>query len=357
MNSKERVLRAIDHQQPDRVPCDFWGLEETKAKLRQYFGVADNEGFLQALGVDLRSVWPAYVGPELRTFPDGSVEDWWGTRRKMLGGIDSVVFHPLGEAMTVEEVEAHTWPNPDWFDYEGLRETCLELQDYALVSRDIGPNTSCVLRVAMFLRGMDKFMMDLVLNPELAQRIIAKVEAFYLEFDRRIFETAGDLIDIYMIADDFGTQSGLLISSKMLRKFIYPSIERFIAQGKRYGLRIMYHSCGAIRRLIPDLIEMGVEILNPIQTSAEGMVPSELKAEFGEALTFHGGLDIQTVLSPGSPDDVRAEVRRLIADLGAGGGFILSPTNSIMPETPVENIVAMYKAAHSEMTTNERSWS
>jgi len=221
VHSKERVLRAINHQQPDQVPCDFWGLEETKAKLRQHFGVADNESFLQALGVDLRSVWPAYVGPELRAFPDGSVEDWWGTRRKMLGGIDSVVFHPLGEATTVEEVEAHAWPDPDWFDYEGLRETCLELQDYALVSRDTGPNTTCVLRVAMFLRGMDKFMMDLALNPELAQRIIAKVEAFYLEFDRRIFEAAGDLIDIYMIADDFGTQSGLLISPRMLRAFIY----------------------------------------------------------------------------------------------------------------------------------------
>jgi len=112
----------------------------------------------------------------------------------------------------------------------------------------------------------------------------------------------------------------------------------------------MYHSCGAIRRLIPDLIEMGVEILNPIQTSAEGMVPSELKAEFGDVLTFHGGLDIQTVLSPGTPDDVRAEVRRLIADLGAGGGFILSPTNSITPETPVDNIIAMYEVVHSDMT-------
>jgi len=230
-----------------------------------------------------------------------------------------------------------------------MRERCLEYRDYALVCRDPGPNASCVLRASMFLRGMDKFMMDLALNPGLARSIIARVEAFYLEFDRRIFQAAGGLLDIYMIADDFGMQNGLLISPRMLRQFIFPSIERLIAQGKGYGLRIMFHSCGAVRRLIPELIEMGVEILNPIQTSAEGMVPSELKAEFGDVLTFHGGLDIQTVLSPGTPDDVRAEVRRLISDMGSGGGLIVSPTNSITPETPVQNIVAMYQAVHGEM--------
>jgi len=154
----------------------------------------------------------------------------------------------------------------------------------------------------------------------------------------------GDLTDIYFIADDVGVQDGLMISPRMFCKLIAPSLRRFIAQAKKYGQRIMYHTCGAVRRLIPDFIEMGVDILNPIQVSAKGMEPAGLKRDFGDALCFHGALDIQTVLSQGTPAQVRAEVARLCQVLGQGGGFILAPTNNIMPETPVENVLALYEA-------------
>jgi uroporphyrinogen decarboxylase len=346
MKSKERVLRAINHEEPDRVPCDFWGLEDTKARLRAHFGVEDDEGFLEALGIDIRSVWPAYIGPEKKTYPDGSLEDFWGIRRKKIGGFDTVILNPLREASSIEEVEAYPWPDPDWFDYKGFREKCEKLSDYALVSRDTGPNTTCVLRVAMFLRGMDKFLMDLVLNPDLARAIISKVEGFYFEHDRRMFEEAGDLLDIYMIADDLGTQSGLLISPAMWREFVAPSIRKFIVQAKKYGMRIMLHSCGAIRPLIPDFIEMGVEILNPIQTTAKGMVPRELKEKFGEELCFHGSIDTQHTLPFGTPEEVAAEVRDRIKTLGPGGGFILAPSQTLGPDVPLENIIAMYETAH-----------
>ncbi|MFQ5596055.1 MAG: uroporphyrinogen decarboxylase family protein, partial [Anaerolineae bacterium] len=298
-----------------------------------------------ALGIDLRSVWPAYIGPPLEIFEDSSWMDWWGLRRKMIGPFEEVVAPPLADAQTIADVEAHAWPNPDWFDYEGMRPSCQELSDYALVIRDPGQNATCVLRVAMFLRGMDNFMLDLVLNPDLALAIIERVERFYIEFDRHIFETVGDLTDIYFIADDVGMQDGLMISPKMFRQFVAPSLRRFIGQAKEYGQRVMYHTCGAVRPLIPDFVELGVDILNPIQTSCRGMEPAGLKRDFGDILCFHGGLDIQTVLSTGTPDQVRAEVEQLINVMGPGGGFILAPTNNIMPETPVENIVALYETA------------
>lgn len=342
MNSKERVLAAIKRVEPDRVPVDLWALSPVTDSLRAYFGVGDDEGARRALGVDLRSVWPAYVGPPLLTYDDGSWNDWWGLHKKMIGPFEEVVKPPLGEAQTLADVEAHPWPDPDWFDYDGLRPACETLAEYMLVIRDPGPNATCVLRLAMFLRGMEQFMMDLVVSPNLAQAIIEQVEAFYLELNRRILEAVGDLTDVYFIADDVGVQDGLMISPRMFRKFIRPSLERFIAQAKRYGQKVMYHTCGAVRRLIPDFIEMGVDVLNPIQVSAKGMEPAGLKRDFGNVLCFHGALDIQTVLSQGTPDRIRDEVKRLCDILGPGGGFILAPTNNVMPETSVENIMALY---------------
>ena len=344
MNSKQRVLAAINHVEPDCVPVDLWALPPVTDNLRAHFGVDSDERVWQALGIDLRSIWPEYVGPPLPTSDDGSWVDWWSIRKRMIGPFEEVVEPPLADAQTSADVEAHPWPDPDWFDYDGLRPICEALSEYALVIRDPGPNATCVLRLSMFLRGMEKFMMDLALNPDLAQAIIAQVERFYLELDRRIFDAVGDLTDIYFIADDVGVQDGLMISPRMFRKFIKPSLERFIAQAKEYGQWVEYHTCGAVRRLIPDFIEMGVDILNPIQVSAKGMEPASLKRDFGDALCFHGALDIQTVLSPGTPDEVRTEVARLCQILGQGGGFILAPTNNVMPETPIENILAMYEA-------------
>jgi len=183
MTGKERVLAALNHATVDRVPVDLWALPPVTDRLRAYFGVEDDEAVRQALGVDLRSVWPGYIGPPLPTFADGSWVDWWGIRKRMVGPFEEIVEAPLADALTVADVEAHPWPDPDWFDYDGLRPVCKALSEYALVVRDPGPYATCVLRMAMFLRGMEQFMIDLVRNPELAQAILTRVEKFYLEFD------------------------------------------------------------------------------------------------------------------------------------------------------------------------------
>lgn len=347
MNSKERVLAAINHREPDRVPIDLWALSPVTDRLRTHLGADTDEGVWQALGIDLRSVWPAYCGPRLETFDDSSWVDWWGCRRKMMGPFEEVIDAPLENAETVADLEAFEWPDADWFDAAGMRERCEALHQYAIVIRDAGPYATCVLRVAMFLRTMPKFMMDMASTPDFATALVDRIAAVYLSLNRRILEAVGDLTDIYFIADDVGVQDKLMISPLMFRRFIKPSLTRFIQQAHEYGQKVMYHTCGAVRPLIPDFIEMGVDILDPIQVSARGMDPLELKQSYGDVLCFHGGLDIQTVLSGGTPDQVRAEVERLLQIMGPGGGFILAPTNNVMPETPAENITAMYRTAQS----------
>ena len=246
MNSKERVLATINHNEPDRVPVDMWALPPVTDKLRAHFGLDGIEGVWQSLGIDLRFVWPAYIGPPLETFDDGSYMDWWGIRKIMVGPFEEVIIAPLADAQTPADIENHTWPDPDWFDYQGLRPVCEALSEYALVIRDPGSNATCVFRLAMLLCGMAKLMMDLGVNPALVRAIIARVEHFYLELNRRILEAVGDLTDIYFIADDVGSQNGLLISPQMFRQFIKPSMMRFSEQAHAYNQKVMYYSCEAM---------------------------------------------------------------------------------------------------------------
>ena len=344
MNCRERVLAAVALQEPDRVPVDLWALPPVTFQLQEHFRVEKDEAVWKALGVDLRSVWPEYIGPEHTVFSDGTWIDWWGIHKKTVGPFDEIVDYPLAECGTVEEIERYSWPDPDWFDYQGLQSKCEQFGEYAQVIRDPGPYTACVLRVAMYLRSMDRFMIDLALNPDIAQAILNRIAQFYLELSRRTLESVGDRTDIYCIADDMGTQDGLLISPDMFDRFIQPSLRQFIELAKCYGQHIMYHTCGSVKPLIPRFIDLGVDILNPIQVSAQGMDPAELKKEFGKLLCFHGALDIQTLLTQSSPDKVRDEVCKLCSTLGKGG-YILAPTNNLLPDTPVENILAAYEAA------------
>lgn len=349
MISKERVLEAVALRVPDRTPVDLWALPPVTTQLRNHFRVETDEAVWQELGVDLRSVWPDYIGPSQRYLPDGSWIDWWGIHKKLVGPFEEIVDYPLLGLKSIEKIETHGWPDPDWFDYAGLRRKCEQFSGYAIVIRDPGPYTTCVLRMAMYLRSMDQFMMDLALQPETAQAIIDHVAKFYLELSRRILTAIGDLSDIYCIADDMGMQEGLLISPDMFDSFIRPHLKTFIDLAKNEGQQVMYHSCGAVKPLIPGFIDMGIDILNPIQVSAQNMDPAELKSEYGNSLCFHGALDVQTTLFSCSPEKVKDEVSRLYSVLGNNGGYILAPTNNILPDTPLENILAAYEATRNQL--------
>lgn len=345
MTSKERVLSALHHREPDRVPVDLWALPPVTYHLRNHFQVTSDEAVWTALGVDLRSIWPRYIGPSHQAFPDGSWKDWWGIKKKMVGSFEEIAGYPLAGAETVADVMAYNWPDPDWFDYRGLKAQCGQMKDFALVIRDPGPYTTCVLRVAMYLRSMERLMIDLKLNPEIARVLLDRISRFYLDMSRRILDSVADQTDIYLIADDIGMQDGLMISPDIFTEFIEPHLVQFIGLAKEYGQAVMYHSCGAIKPMIPRLIELGIDILNPIQVSAQGMNAELLKEEFGAKLVLHGALDVQTIIATGSPSKIKTEVASLCGKLGRGGGFVLAPTNNIPPETPLKNILAIYEAA------------
>ncbi len=354
VTSRQRVLTALAHREPDRVPVDFWATAETKQRLLAHLGLATEEQLLRYLGVDLRYVLgPSFVGLERRRWPDGSVEDLWGVRRATVTvrgdgyawTYKEVTHSPLQHMTTVAEIEAYPgWPSPDWWDYSKVAEECDSHAGYAVVNAGDRLDRTAQMKPAMYLRGMEQFLMDLTLEPVLAEAIIDHIVTYYLEYDRRVFEAAQGKIDIFMMGDDFGTQNGLMVSVDMWRRYFRKGFRQYCDLAHKYGMKVMHHTCGGVRALIPDFIDAGLDILQSLQPRARGMDLGELKAEFGRDLCFHGSIDIQETMPLGTPDDVRAEVRARLAAGKPGGGFIIGTAHNILPDVPVENVLAMYEA-------------
>ena len=348
MNSKGRILAAVEHAPCDRLPVDFWATSEIKERLKAHLNLPSDEALLQALGVDIRIVRPKYIGPELKVNECGKLKDIWGVLRKKVkydGGYYWEVSHyPLAAVEESSELAGYRWPDPDYYDYGEVARQAENYPEYAVMNTAQRLNRTSLLHAAVYLRGMDLFMMDMVLRPQLAKAILKHIAAYFLAHNERIFRASRGLVDIFMLGDDFGGQDGPLLSLSMWREFFASGLGEFIAQAKSYSLEVMFHSCGSIKPLIPDLIRLGVDILNPIQVRAKDMDPVRLKAEFGERVTFHGGIDIQETLPRGTVDEVRAEVRKMKRALGPTG-YILAPTHNIQVDTPIQNVLAMYEEA------------
>jgi len=349
MTSKQRVLDAIDHKQTDRVPLDLWATKEVVGKLCAYFRTDRADDVVKELGVDIRQVEPKYIGPPLGASPEGRTKDIWGVTRRRIeysgGSYLEVEDYPLEGEISISDIENYPWPDPDHYDYSVIPRLCEEYGDYAILNVGDRLNRTSLLKAAMYLRGMQQLMIDMSLNPTLVEALLGKIADYYLAHNERIFKAGEGLIDIFMMGDDFGTQEGLLISPEMFRRFFAPKLKEFAAQANSYGLKVMLHSCGSVRELIPDIIEIGIDILNPIQTNAKGMIPEELKKEFGDRICFHGGIDVQHTLPFGTVEDVEREVKDRVRVLGKDGGYILASTHNIQPDTPIENILRMYEAA------------
>jgi uroporphyrinogen decarboxylase len=200
------------------------------------------------------------------------------------------------------------------------------------------------LKPAMYLRGTDRILMDMAGEPEVAEAILGRIKDYFLEYNRRVFEAAAGNMDIFMMGDDFGTQRGLYLSKEMWRRFLKPGFRAFIELAHRYGLKVMHHTCGAVRELIADFIECGLDILQSLQPQASGMDLRELKREFGRDLCFHGAIDVQGALPHGTPSEVREEVRRTMEAGRPGGGFIICTAHNILPDTPTANSVSLFEA-------------
>jgi uroporphyrinogen decarboxylase len=348
LTPRARVMAAIEQRQTDRVPFDFWAVPEVWKALWDYVDVESDEEVLRLLGVDCRLVAPDYVGPAPRVQPDGTYFDAWGTHRRRVTNAfstyDEYASFPLDHARTVADVESWSgWPESEHWDTRSLKEKILALNRE--VPFHIRYEVGGIFEWSWGLYGLDRFLMDLKLRPEVPCAIMDCFTELYIANVTRVLEAADGLMDMVYTYDDVGMQNGLMISPQMWRAFILPRHQRLNAAIRRASdtVKIMYHSCGAVYPLIgPFVEEMGIDVLNPLQPRAAGMDLARIKREFGARLAFHGGVDIQHTLPYGSPEEVGAEVRERCRVLGQGGGYICAAAHYIQADTPLENILVLY---------------
>jgi len=369
LTPRERVRRAISRQEPDRVPLDLGTTTSTTMvdgaheRLKQHMGIAGErrlisvmfqlvwveEAILREFQIDLRPVMGKGPSRSRGGFgPDGTFVDEWGvTFRRPPGGLYyDIISSPLREA-TLKDLEFYPFPDPlDPGRLAGVEEdakTLHENTDYAVVGSAGGPTN--IFELSWYLRGLDQFLIDLVADKPFAHALLRRVtdlqKAKYGEFLKK----TGRYLDIVRAGDDMGTQSQPLLSPALYREMIKPyHVEFFSSIKERTDAALMFHSCGNVYPLIPDLMEAGVDILNPIQVSAKEMEPERLKREFGDRLAFSGAIDTQRVLPYGTPEEVEGEVRQRIQELGPGGGYVIASVHNIQPDVPPENVMAMFRA-------------
>ncbi|MBN1922150.1 MAG: hypothetical protein JW892_12950 [Anaerolineae bacterium] len=350
LSPRERVRMALAHQPPDRVPLDLWAVPEVQTRLGAYFGGISWMEVLRRVRADIRWVAPNYVGPE-RTLPGGITVDHYGMWRKKVRH-DFGVYHeyagyPLADARTADDVHAWDWSRTEYWDMDSIRAQLdtLEAEDDYFICYDLGG----IFERSWGLLGMERFLVDLAENPEVPCAIMDRVTDLYIANVTRFLQAAEGRVDMVYTWDDVAHQQGLLMSPRMWRTHIMPRHQRLnaaIRQAAPPHVKLMYHSCGAIYPLIPDLIrDLGIDVLNPLQPQAKGMEPQRLKDEFGQQVAFHGGVDLQELLPHGTPQQVTTEVRRLCNVLGRGGGYVLSAAHYVQNDVPTENILALVSAS------------
>ena len=342
MTSKERVLRAVERQETDRVPVDVELTFDMNDLLLSHFGLSDPEEIFRMFGRDFRRVNAEYRGSE-RFAPTGEPADVFGV---VSGGptyADTLGIRPFAHSETVDEIEAHEWPNPDWWDHSDIKNQCDRYSFFAVTGGDWSP----FFCQACNMTGIGRFLEIMLELPDVAEAILRRIVDVYVENSRRSLEAARGKIDILFVGDDYGGKNGLLMSPALWRKLIRPQVERIYSLGAEYDVLVMQHSCGSIRPIIGDLIDLGLHILDPVQIAAADMAPQELKDEFGDRLSFHGGVNTEETLPFGTPSDVYEETKWLMSTLGSGGGYIVCGSQYLQTDIPVDNMIAMYQAAGS----------
>jgi uroporphyrinogen decarboxylase len=338
MSPRERWLAVFRRKKPDRVPMDFWGTDETVAGLMRHLGCASRREALEKLHVDfVIKAAPRYVGPAL---PAG-LDAFGRAYRKMryeTGVYDECVSSPLAAFGSVAEIErSYAWPDPDWWDYTSIATELRGLEMYPVQGGGSEP-----FLIYKDLRGPEQAFIDLVENPEIVHYCLGKLFALAYEDTRRTFEAIPCRVLFTYVAEDMGAQNDLMLSVGHIREFLLPGMKRIIDLSHEGGAFVFHHNDGGIRRILPDMVAAGIDLLNPIQWRCGGMEREGLKRDFGTEVVFHGGMDNQQTLPFGTVDDVQKEVLDNLRILGRGGGYILAPCHNIQALTPPENILAMY---------------
>ncbi len=355
MDSRERTISAINHRQPDRPPLYVSLTPQMAEKLGELHGLPfeppidamessriSHMGLLTELGVDLISIAPASPpsAPTI-TLSDGRVKNEWGMIFKEIGIYSELDEFPLSDAYTKNDILEYPFPDPlapGRFDI--AREM---LTKYGNSHGIIGDVETMFFEISWYLTGLEKFLVDLVIEAEYVPYLMDKIMHYIIEAGKKLLAMG---VDILWCGDDFGGQNGMLIDPDEWRRVFKPRIKYMFEEFRKVqpDIKIAWHSCGSIIPIIPDFIDLGLDILNPIQPLAAGMDPVFLKREFGKDLVFFGGIDVQDLLPNGTPAKIHDEVRRRIDILGKDGGYIVAPAHNIQPDTPVENVSAFFNA-------------
>jgi hypothetical protein len=348
MNHKERVLKALNQEQPDRVPLFYWDVPEFGERLMAHLGLNTRDELLDYLDVDFRWVEPQYIGPLLVDEKKKKKKDIWGVgySRVKTDKFEywEATHFPLAGITDPAALDKYKWPTVSLFDFHSLDGQLKKYKNFAIMTAP-GYSSPGLFRIIQRLLGRDSFLDVMMYHPRFFNALIERVVSFYEEFIAKMYEVAGNRIDFIRIADDFGSKEGLTISPEIWEEKCHPAFDRFMKIPHQHGSHLYMHSCGSVRKLLPDLISAGVEVLDPIQTRATGMSPDGLKEDFGRFITFSGALDEELLLRQGTVGQVEKGVKELLDVMAPGGGFILGPSHKLKVETPVENVLAMYKTA------------
>ncbi len=372
MIPRERVAATLNHKEPDRVPIILGGsanhLTEQRYKLlRNHFGVNDIPrrtlvGFyttpdynpiLDKLGTDFRFIHMRPPANFISNPLDGEFTEFydeWGLKHRLMGGYYDLTEPPLAKDLSIDKLNAYKWPDPyDPVRLSGLKQEVEDLFNntpYSIVAhRPVYGNIWEMIRA---LAGMENALILTVTDHLLFDTFLSKLTEVLDGFYDAFLSVVGPYVSIVEMAEDLGTNNGPMFNPEIYRKFIKPKHKKTIELIKKKApdAKVMLHCDGAVRKFIPDLIDVGVDILNPIEGHLRGMDPVELKSEFGKDLVFQGGVDVKNVLNNGSIEDVRKEVRLRIDQMARGGGYILAPAHNFGNDIPLENMLAFFEAGH-----------
>ena len=344
MTPRERFRAILKGEKPDRIPTDYQATAEVSKRLRTELGCKDSEALYRKLHIDgRRGIGPRW---KLAHHPDDDQADRWGVRRTEVnygtGAYEEVTHHPLAEVETVEQVHAFRWPSADDWDYSPVGEQLAKDDGYRIISAmSYEP-----FLVYCWMRGLERSYEDLAIAPDVAEAILGHLFDYHYEVNRRTWELGQGKVELTYVAEDLGSQVSPLMSLEMYRRYLRPNQKKMADLARSYGIHIMYHTDGAARIFLPDLINVvGIEMLNPVQWRCPGMEREGLVRDFGDKIIFHGSIDNQQTLPFGSVQDVVNEVKESI-EIYKPARWICAPCHNLQPVSPTANIVAMYETIH-----------
>jgi uroporphyrinogen decarboxylase len=365
MTHRERLVAAISHEQPDMVPIDLAGTVDSSIvvegyeKLKNHFGIGGenkichrmmrvvkvDERILRSLDIDTRAV---FIGAPMKgeeELAHDRYRDFWGVERvhpEHSYYYDQISF-PLSGDITMSDISNYPWPDPNDPGFvQGLKDQVKWIREKTDCGAILSLPPSCV-HTSQYLRGFEDWFCDFVTNPRILEALLDAVLEVNLQIAKNELREVGQEVDVVICADDLGAQEGLQFSYDHFLKYIKPRLEKYLKQIHELSpAKVLFHTCGSVASIIEDLIEIGVDVLNPVQVTAAGMDPAELKRKYRGRMAFWGGMDTQKILPKGSVADVKKAVEELIEQMGEGGGFVLSAVHNIQPDVPVDNILAMF---------------